>query len=285
MNLIWVISDLHSGHKLALMNPETTLPAEDEEGNIVQNIVTLSSSQKYLWKQFDKNLQIVRKQAKKARSVIVLINGDLISGDKHPSGNLSTRISDQYRVAYYNLLPVMELPNLKMIRISMGTEAHNQGEGSGELAVGDMLTKAFPRINIKVVHHGLLSLDNLDIDYAHHGPHPGTRKWLEGNTLRYYLRDFMLKELLDGRVPARILVRAHYHAYRKEDVVIHTGKGDYTSTIILTPSWCMMSDYARQATRSTHLQTHGSVMIKSRKKRVEIISMIKKVDLRTRERG
>jgi len=76
---------------------------------------------------------------------------------------------------------------------------------------GAPITIIFKNKDIKMCQHGLLDIDGVTIDYAHHGPFPGSRSWLKGNIARYYLRDLMMREIMNGNSPPKLVVRAHYH--------------------------------------------------------------------------
>jgi len=102
--ILAVASDKHGGHQLGLLNPETVLEYEDKEGNLIQWMPELKPFQQYLWEIHEKHIQDVRKLAGKDE-IVLIDNGDLTAGNKYPHEQVSTRISDQFDIAFYNLLP------------------------------------------------------------------------------------------------------------------------------------------------------------------------------------
>ncbi len=255
--LVVCLSDMHGGHKLGLCNPETVLHDEDHERNVTEYNPPLTAVQRYLWKLYIEHVEQVADLAD-GDDIVVIHNGDLTQGTKYPDHLVSSRQEDQQEIAFCNLLPLVSLPNVSTIRIIIGTAAHNMGEGSAEIAVTRRLQARYRKRNIAVLHHGLFDVDGVTFDVAHHGPFPGSRKWLEGNVARYYLWDYMMTELLAGRTPARILYRAHYHTWIPPETLRMEADGDeHISELALSPSYCGLGDHGRQATRSTHGQTHG----------------------------
>jgi hypothetical protein len=67
----------------------------------------------------------------------------------------------------------------------------------------------------------------------------------------------MQEEIYSHRDPPRLLIRAHYHA----PIIETVREGGYESTIILTPSMCMIDDYGRQATRSKSNIINGYMIL------------------------
>jgi len=255
--IVVCLSDMHGGHKLGLCNPETVLHDEAEDGEIVPYRPSLTAVQRYLWNLYIGHVEQVAALAD-GDDIVVIHNGDLTQGIKYRDHLVSSRQDDQKEIAFCNLQPLISLRNVSTVRIIIGTAAHNMGEGSAEIAVTRRLQARYPKRNIAVLHHGLFDVDGVTFDVAHHGPFPGSRKWLEGNVARYYLRDYMMTELLAGRIPARILYRAHYHTWIPPETLRMENNGDeYVSELELSPSYCGLGDHGRQASRSTHRQTHG----------------------------
>jgi hypothetical protein len=107
---------------------------------------------------------------------------------------------------------------------------------------------------------------------------------LEGNEARYYLRSLMLAELVEGRVPARLVARAHYHTYVKETISMLVNGSEVQSTLVVCPSLCMMDDYARKIVKSPYKISLGGLffeMIEGRLTDVQVA--VKTTDVRTKE--
>lgn len=246
-----ILSDTHAGHRLALMNPETLLWEEDQNGELVPYHPEQTESQKYLWNLYLQNIEEVKKLAGKDE-ILVIHNGDECQGNKYKQQLVSTRDGDQIEIAEMNMMP-WYIKNVKHIRFSASTSAHNFGENTSTLNVIARLQRRYPKVDTQLARHGLLHFNGISIDYAHHGPYPGSRSWLKGNVATYYLKDLMMKEIMRGNRPPDIVARAHYH----EGVFVHLEVREYESRLIITPSYSMLGDYGQQATRSISTLEHG----------------------------
>ena len=281
--LVVLMSDTHCGNRLGLLNPDTVLLEEDEQGEITEYSPALGPTQRYLWKLYTSHLDKMAEMAA-GDEVVVIVNGDLTHGTKYPDGLAQNRISDQVAIAFWCLRPWLERDdlNVKKLRVLRGTGSHTD-YGSAESMVAMLLKKAFPRHDIEVLYHALFDFDGVLFDVAHHGPGPGIRVWTDGNQQRYYLRSLMLQHVLDNQEPPRIVARAHYHRWARETVRTEWGGREYKSDIIATPSYCGINGHGRQVTRSVHKQTHGLVVCEVADGQIVQIKPIKKsLDLRTK---
>jgi hypothetical protein len=180
--------------------------------------------------------------------------------------------------------PWMQYKNVKTVRLAVGTNIHELGEGSASALIADAMIKAHPKVDIGVVYHGLLNIGGYLIDYAHHGPNVGSRKWLEGNELRLYLRSIMMSEIMEGRKPPDIVMRGHYHVYRREFLEIIANGNSFTSWAVLLPGFTFKDDYTRRATRSEFKQTVGMLAFEIIDGHLfEVYRFTKTVDIRTKE--
>lgn len=102
---------------------------------------------------------------------------------------------------------------------------------------------------------------------------------------RYYLRDLMMKELRNGRAPAQLVVRSHYHSKIDEVFSLDWNGQHYESRIIVTPAMCMLGDFGRQAVRSIGQITNGMAAFEIIDERVMPTHWItRSVDIRTKEK-
>lgn len=217
--------------------------------------------------------------------IVLITLGDLCNGDKYPDQLVSTRRSDQITMAVENLRMWLELPNLEKLRIVMGTSAHGFGEGSAELLIAEQVQKEYKNVDVLVLRHGLADADGVLIDYAHHGPNAGIRHWTSGNQVRYYLRSILDTEIVAGREPPEVVLRAHYHNLCWESVKVQRGNEYYQAHAIVLPAYCGLSDHSQQVTRSTYLISCGLVAMEVMDGRLkEIVPFARSVDLRTREK-
>ena len=281
--ILAVASDKHGGHKLGLLNPETVLEDEDPKGNLVQWTPELEPFQTYLWDLHKKHVEDVKHLAGKD-PIVLIDNGDLTAGNKYPHEQVSTRIADQFDIAAWNLRPWLDLKNLKTLRITKGTGAHNFGEGSAEIIVQRMLKSMYAKKDIRTIYHGLAKIGGVTVDYSHHGPGTGSRNWLKGNVARYYMKSLIEDEIDMGNDPPDLILRSHVHEYIEEYYVkMFMGKR-YKTELCITPSYCGIDSYARQITKSTNVLHHGMIVFEILNGKVyETIPMFETIDIRTRE--
>jgi hypothetical protein len=246
------LSDTHGGGKLSLLDPDVVLYDEGEEGEVVPYSPQLTASQVFLWGLYQEIIALVVKLAGND-PIVVIENGDLTMGNKHPNLLVSDRLADQMIIAEANLRPWLMLDNFDGMVVTAGTGSHSFGEASSDILVTRSLQKERPDKRITFMYHGLLKVNGMSMDVSHHGPNTGARVWLRGNNARYYLRDLMTREILRGNKPPRLVLRAHYHDYVRETV----RTGGYESDICINPAMTMMNDYAIQRMSSPESITVG----------------------------
>jgi len=277
--VVALMSDCHCGHQLGLMAPGTELI--DDDGNTWTP--QLTKVQEYLWELLQTHKAEVVALAGDDE-ILVIHNGDATQGNRYPSRWVSERESDQVKIAAQALKPWLDLPNVKTVRIMVGTGAHNYGRGSAEVLLAELLQARYPKASVKAMYHGLFTIAGVTFDVAHHGAYPGSRVWLMGNGPRFYLRSLMEEEMLNGRTPPRIVARGHHHVWRRETVRIELDAGTVESDIINTPSYTGLTDYAHQAARSPAWVTNGMAAIECVEGRVVgIHRLTATLDVRTRE--
>lgn len=258
-------SDTHGGQKFGLMNPAVELPKLDiivDELGFASLETTFytpeaTQGQLELWALRNTNIDRIKSILSNYGKVVYIHNGDLTQGTKHPAALVSTRQADQILIAAANLRPIFDIDEIKIIRFSSGTEAHNFGQGSSDIEVAEILKKEYPKKNMMVYNHGFATLeDDFTVDYAHHGPHPGSRSWLSGNVARFYLRDIMMQRVARGLKPPDLVVRSHFH----QPIIETVRYAGYTSNIVITPSMCLVDDHTLQSVRSPETVTCGMMM-------------------------
>lgn len=278
--IVVTIADLHGGHWLGLCNPATIFLDEDENGDLVETHPSLKPVQQYLWNTcYIEHLHSILDLAGDDE-IFLFIDGDLGHGTRIQEHMMRTRVSDLIEIVTWNLVPWMEVPNVRHVRIQVGTSIHNMGEGSLERIVTSKLKEAYPDKDIATHYHSLTTISGVTFDVAHHGPAGGSRKWLEGNVARYYLRDAMYRDIFRGKAPPRVFQRAHHHVWCREWLEVERWESD----LVVCPSYCALGAYGHKATQSTPYQTHGCVAYEIRDG--ELIKVHKKVrtlDLRTKE--
>lgn len=253
--IIAFLSDTHAGHKLGLMRPGVELL--DDSGPEPRTWTpTPTAIQEWLWARYEEDMAAVFALAGKSK-VTVVHGGDVTWGARFPTQLVSTRLSDQLAIALDNLEPWYAHKNVANVVLIQGTESHEFGEGSAPITLADQLSKRFPRVRTICTRHALIGIDGLQVDVAHHGAGPGGRAWLTGNELRYYTKSLMLDDLLEGREPPGVVVRAHYHSGVHETVRVN----GHTTEAFVLPAYCGMTHYATQVSRSAYRLSCGMVAL------------------------
>lgn len=255
-----LVSDTHAGHNFGLLNPNTVFTEYEADGTEYDNPACLNKQQEYLWDLYVDCVEKVRDLADGC-PIIVLHNGDLTAGLKYPRQMAFTAISNQIIAARDNMYPWLELPNLRAFRITYGTQSHEFFEGTAPRLVVDSLKQKYTQTDIRLMKHGYTEVDGITFNYAHHGPYPGSRKWLEGNVARYYLRDLMMRNIMAGTTPPYINAYAHFHTFIEEKLTIPANGSLFRSYLFISPSFELLGDYGQQATRSIDKVTNGVVAL------------------------
>jgi len=161
--ILAAFADPQSGHRLGLLNPETVLEYEDEEGEIKPYNPALLAAQKFLWESYTKHIDEIKKLAKKD-DIVLLVVGDVTQGNHYAHEWVSTRIADQFEIAMWNMKPWTQLSNVKKVRFCKGTAVHSYGEGTSEIVVAKMMRGEYPKINTRALYHGLANIGGVKID-------------------------------------------------------------------------------------------------------------------------
>ena len=282
--VVVALADMHSGHKLGFCHPDTILWDEDQEGNPVARSVSLGKFQEFTYEYVTQQVLPGIVAFADGAPLVLVHDGDLTHGVVFMPELCANTFDDQTQIAFWNLKPWMELPNVVVARLVTGTDVHTF-DGSSEAVVTRLLRAEYPGIDVRTVNHMLLDVGGATFDIAHHGPSPSIRMWLEGNQLRYYLRDIMLNELNAGRRPPSVVVRAHYHQWIPHEALsIYSGGELHQSIAILLPSLCGLTSHGRKVTRSMNTITLGCMAIEVIDGKIgRIQAFIRILDLRTKE--
>lgn len=270
-------SDLHGGHSLGLLNPETKLLNKEKK----EYSPILTEMQNHLWETREWGRNEIISLADKSPIVLFQI-GDVNQGMKYDVDN---NLVSQVKIAVMNIHPWLMVKNLVAVRIDAGTEAHSFGYGDAEELLVYNVQQIRKNIDIQLVEHNVSNIYGLLIDHAHHGPNPGKREWTKGNVALYYLRDLMMRDILRGRTPPQLVWRGHYH--QVVEVFNRINGPDnkvYKSWLWVLPSLCGMNGFALQRTQSEFELTNGIVAFEVVDGKVkDAYEFTKMLDLRGRE--
>jgi len=258
--IVLLVADEHAGNKLGLMNPDVVLHQLDETGRLVEWRPPLGALQSKLWAWFTGDVSKVAELAG-GDEIIYVHQGDVVQGTKHRVQQVGDREANQLLIAVANQEPILSLPNVGEVRFVAGTAAHDGIGASRVSEVVKVLSLQYPKVHFETLYHGVLNVDGCRVDYAHHGPHPGSRYWLEGNALLWYVRDLVVQDLIRRRDPPRVFTRAHQHAWRHAPYCTMVDGAERQFDGILLPAWCGMQDYAYKVVRSAPWQAFGMVAL------------------------
>lgn len=279
------LSDTHCGHRLGLCSPATELEEIDGHGNRYRWPVQLTETQRAIWEKFEQDRAQVAEIAAK-RPVVLLVNGDLTHGLKHPQDLMSNYLHHQVQIAFDVVMAWLTDArlNITAVRLVQGTAAHTLS-GSTEPIVAQLINMRYHQTQpAAVIFHGLFDVDGVTIDAVHKGPYPGSREWLRGNVATLSLRSMMLRELLDHHAPPRVVMRAHYHRYQRVTERIESEGRTYESDLFITPSYCGMDLHGHHATQGLSWQSHGLVALEvADGQLLKVHPLVETLDLRTRE--
>jgi len=269
------------------MAPGTRLFEEDERGQLREYEPALTGTQEYLWRVYREHIAAAVEFAA-GDEILVFHNGDLTQGKAFGDQLVTTRLMDQLVIAYNNVSPWLEIPNVSTLRLVVGTGVHILSEASSPVGLCKMLQLAYPDKDIQVVYHDRPVVDGAIFDVAHHGPSSGIREWTQGNQLRYYARSIVFHDVFRAIHPPHQIVRAHFHRLWPETVHVRLsrrqlaflraceaddpatlvgawGDGDaslvFETDITLLPSYCGMAEYGRKATGSQSTLSNGMVVM------------------------
>ena len=265
-NLI-ILSDTHAGSKLALCNPDVVIQRPivelDEQGinqlGFEDYRPPIEPVQEIIWEKYiearDDFVEIAGSDP-----IFLLHLAEVCEGTYYKNSSMNLKKDEQVQIAVANMSPWKGLKNLKMVRILSGDRPHEFDEGSAGRLVAAILKKDFK--DVRAMPNSLLNIGGFKIDYAHQGPYPGSRKWLEGNVARLYLIDYMMRELIEmGREPADLLLRGHFHEPVEVRHAMRFQGGMKRSALMISPSMKFPDSHAKKMIQNRFGATIGMSMV------------------------
>jgi hypothetical protein len=249
------LADVHGGHTLGLLSPEAVLIRDNPRtGQAMEWRPPPTEVQDRLWRIYQQHIRQVIEFAGDDE-VIAFHVGDLTWGTVHPNGEIpGITYEEQQDIGLANLLPVATIPTLAVLRLISGTYAHVHD--SAEAKVAHRLAARTGK-DVDSLHHPRVSIDGVIFDVAHHGPHPGTRDWLRGNVALYYLRDRVYRDRREGKEPARVYLRGHYHEWVPVALYDRWAGRNTRHDLTILPSYSGLTWFARKVTQSMPILTNG----------------------------
>lgn len=186
---------------------------------------------------------------------VLFRTGDIIEGRHHDSPQSWGTPFDQLECAEGMYAPLM---SAFQHRFSVnGTAVHVGEEGSADEALAVRL--GFDEIGgHRSVAQARVTIAGVLFDVAHEGPRAGNLPWTEGNALRGFARGIVMRDKLNGRIPPRVIVRAHGH----KKCHVATSVEGIEVDAFLTPAWKARDDFGHKASNYLHLADVGGLVIR-----------------------
>jgi hypothetical protein len=248
--VVAAMADSHGGCAVGLLNPQTTLYHEGSvSGELEPWTPPQNEMNRYLWSCYCEDIAAVQELAGKDE-IIVVHDGDVTHGERYDGLVPGITREDQWFIAFFNLMPWLEIDNVSTVLLYTGTEVHDHLGTSSEVRVANLIRSEYPDKKVYVRHHGILNVDGVRFDISHHGPGGGSRKWLVGNVAELYLKDRLLREHERKRNPPRIFVRGHYHVNVWVSWRDNWNERHRIHDLVIVPSYCGVNWHARKSSKS-----------------------------------
>jgi len=210
--ILW-LADLHSGSTVSLYPDKTIILTNGPRGP--------SALQKKIYKQWAEVLERVAVMRQDADRLVVVNMGDAVEGDHHHTLEVVSGYLNDHQKIHLDLMhQCKEITQYDTLYYVNGTEVH-AGEDEDDIAEKLKAVLYAPGnathpILKKTIYKHLIFA-------AHHGPGAG-KGWNRGNALRNKIKalDYDLR-INNERVP-EIVVYAHRHEHRHEQVDINGRK-------------------------------------------------------------
>ena len=243
-----IVSDLHLGSRVAPWPPGVTL---EEGGEYICNRIQVQLNVWWsaFWNEFLPPL------ARKRRRIIV-INGDLVEGDRHnPAALVTASMADQRKAALALLQDVVK-PRQDAVYVIRGTESHTGYCGSDEEGIAQALgCKPEPGTGHYSRYHLWLKINDAAFSIAHHIG-VSSSPVSEGTALTTQLLKAWREAGQWGEEAPDVLVRSHRHRYYYIEAPGKRGK----FAVLTTPGWQAKTPFV-QRIDPTALPQIGGVVV------------------------
>lgn len=230
-----VMSDMHSGSIHAL-----TLKGGWQGQKTARQFPT--SEQEKIRGVYETYISRVR-EARKGMRVRLVLDGDLIDGDHHASGDVFTRnpleMSDVCVSLVNEFMKGINWTRGDELYLTKGTEVHT---GDFENYIGKELN-AIQNGDLYVYDLLQLETNGVRAWFVHHGPGAGEGA-NEGNALRNWMKNLYINCLKDGDKPPHIIHTGHVHKPAYEVLTMRNNMDFDEMRGIILPSWQQKTRYA-----------------------------------------
>lgn len=275
------MTDTHAGKNIGLLNSETELVRANDDGSIHKWKPEMTTTQKWLWSVYEGAIGHLVEWAA-GDEILVCHNGDVTNGDRYDSNIPDTTREDQRVIAYGNLLPLLDLPNVRKVRLMTGTAVHVPE--CAEARVAHRLAEKTGK-DVNCVHHARFDMGADVIEVAHHGPYPGSRDWLHGNVAYLHLKDRVARDRRAGKQPSRVYVYGHFHRLARARLDDRWQQESHSSDLVVVPALCGLDGFARKVGKSPPILESGLVALEFQGGCLtEIRELVEEIDLRTEEK-
>ena len=239
------ISDLHINSTVALCTPTYH---KDDGGT-----GRYSAAQRWIWHNWLDFLDKVE-EAKKHDKVILVINGEVVDGDKK---NRSNQICCRNEADYKQLAAEVLDPLVKMVDlvyVTRGTEAHT-GKSAylDEEMAKDFEAERDPATGNYSWWTLPLKVDGVTFDISHHVS-MGQLPWTEKNAAMKLAVVTMMRYMEHGDKPPDLALRGHVHRWSDSYDAFPT-RG------IIGPAWTLKNSYIYRLGSSAKLSEIGGFIV------------------------
>ena len=262
--VIAVCNDFQVGSSTGILDPDSLLSRWDDVNSREATISVASHmnpAQRYLFDLYEGGIKQVAELAGKD-DLYVIVNGDYTQGERFDEYLTFNAMPDQVQIAADLICRwVKECKTLRGIRLTKSTQVHAYKEGVADNAILTNIRERYPKLDIKLVSHGLLNINGSYIDYAHHGPSGGIRNWTKGNILRLTALSLIRDAIQHYEPIPNVILRAHKHE-QVEEWIITRRKDERIKTLAVTvPSFQLMTPFAQKVTQSESIVTVGMLAL------------------------
>lgn len=237
MKAFIVVSDRHTGHKQGTSNPSSKM---DEDVPL-----PLYPTAESLWEIVETAAEWVNTNCKNYDKWLIDL-GECIQGNDKKDDLLITDLDVQIRLSKEALIPFLGMKKMKGVRFLQATSWHEISNGAASKLLKEQVKFEYPKLDVKHMNQSRILVDDVLMEFTHHGSGTSKRKYLEGNSAFLDAKDRIIHHIVEGKRCPDLSFSAHTHKPSKAQASI-LSNGDYISnTQIITPPMCGPGAYSRK---------------------------------------